>query len=322
MTTRKRDSGAKTHQKTTLGMLQSRWQQHRLTARQSLARLLAQPSASIMTIAVIGFALLLPSALFVGMDNLQRLSGDINTASQFSLYLHDEVTEQEAEQLSEQLLRRTDVAASDYISPRQAAADFEAHSGLGDVLAALEENPLPGAIILTPTSIDSDAARALLSELRTLQQVASAQLDLQWVERLQGFLQLAQRAVSGLMLILALAVLFVVGNTIRLAIESRRAEILVLKLVGGTNSYVARPFLYTGALYGLAGSVLAYLLLALIMLALRGPANSLLSLYESQYQLRGLGIGSGLLLVILGTSLGCLGAWISVKQHLAAIEPR
>lgn len=322
MNTRKRASGAKQSQRTARGAIQSHWQQHLKTAAQSVRRLISTPAASLMTVAVIGIALLLPSALYVSMNNLQALSGGINSVSQISLYLHANVTDLEAIQISEQLLRRDEIASSEYISPAQAAADFNTHSGLGDVIDALESNPLPGVIVLSPSSIDAAAARALVEELNALAEIESAQLDLQWVERLQAFLQLAQRASTGLMLILALAVLFVVGNTIRLAIEGRRAEIVVIKLVGGTNSYVARPFLYAGALYGMAGSVLAWAMLTVILLSLRGPANTLLDLYSSDYQLQGLGAADSLTLLALGTLLGWLGAVISVRQHLAAIEPR
>lgn len=322
MNTRKRESGAKQSQRTARGALQSHWQQHLKTARESLKRLLSTPTASLMTVAVIGIALLLPSAVYVSMNNLQALSGGINVGSQISLYLNEDITDEEAFQISERLLQREQIASSEYISPAQAAAEFNAHSGLGDVIDALENNPLPGVIVLSPSSIDSAAARTLLEELSRLPEVQSAQLDLQWVERLQAFLQLTQRASTGLMLILALAVLFVVGNTIRLAIEGRRAEIVVIKLVGGTNSYVARPFLYAGALYGFAGSVLAWLLLSIILLSLRGPANELLALYSSDYQLQGLGAANSLVLLALGAFLGWLGAFISVRQHLSAIEPR
>jgi cell division transport system permease protein len=273
-------------------------------------------------VTVIGIALVLPSAVYVSMNNIQALSAGIDSTSQISLYLNEEVTNEEAYEVSEQLLQRDEIASSVYISPAQAAAEFNTYSGLGDVIDALGSNPLPGVIVLSPSIIDSISASALLEELRGLPAVESAQLDLQWVERLQAFLQLAQRASTGLMLILALAVLFVVGNTIRLAIEGRRAEIVVIKLVGGTNSYVARPFLYAGALYGLAGSVLAWAMLSIILLSLRGPANELLGLYSSDHQLQGLGAANSLALLAIGTLLGWLGAFISVRQHLAAIEPR
>ncbi len=322
MNTRKLESGARQRQRTARGALLSHWQQHKQTARQSFIRLVSTPAASLMTIAVIGIALLLPSALFVSMQNLQALSGGISTVSQISLYLESDITDSEALEISEQLLQRENIATSVYISPAQAAEEFNAYSGLGDVIDALESNPLPGVIVLSPTEIDSVSAAELLNQLGEIEGVESAQLDLQWIERLQAFLRLAQRAATGLMLVLALAVLFVVGNTIRLAIEGRRAEIVVIKLVGGTNSYVSRPFLYAGALYGFAGAVLAYLLLTLILWALHGPTNELLNLYSSGYQLRGLSLGAGLVLLLLGTFLGWLGAFISVRQHLAAIEPR
>tara|TARA_R110001592_G_scaffold81185_1_gene241182 strand:- start:542 stop:1510 length:969 start_codon:yes stop_codon:yes gene_type:complete len=322
MSTRKRESGAKQSQRTARGALQSHWQQHLQTARASLRRLLSTPAASLMTVAVIGIALLLPSAVYVSMNNIQALSAGIDSSSQISLYLNEDVTNDEAFEVSEQLLQRDEIASSVYISPAQAAAEFNTYSGLGDVIDALGSNPLPGVIVLSPSSIDSTSASALLEELRGLPAVESVQLDLQWVERLQAFLQLAQRASTGLMLILALAVLFVVGNTIRLAIEGRRAEIVVIKLVGGTNSYVARPFLYAGALYGLAGSVLAWAMLSIILLSLRGPANELLGLYSSDYQLQSLGAANSLALLAIGTLLGWLGAFISVRQHLAAIEPQ
>lgn len=322
MNTRKRESGAKERKKTTRGTLQSHWQQHLQTAKDSAVRLMRQPSASFMTIAVIGIALLLPSTLFVSMNNLNGLSNGINSASKITLYLHENSYEIEAMQVSEQILQREDVAQAVYISPSQAAEEFSAYSGLGDVIGALDKNPLPSAIVVTPASLDASSAAALAQELSEISIVSSAQIDLEWVERLQRFLQLVQRASTGLMVILALAVLLVVGNTIRLAIEGRRAEIVVVKLVGGTNSYVARPFLYAGAYYGLAGSLIACVLLNLIMWAISGPAMALLALYDSDFQLRGLGLGATVLLLLLGTALGWLGALISVQQHLSAIEPR
>lgn len=322
MKTRKRESGARSHEKTLGGTLRSLWQSHSLIARQSVTKLLRTPVATAMTVAVLGIALLLPAGLFVAMDNLRNLSGGFSSFTQITLYLHDEVSQSEGEALREQLLTHENIAASQYISSAQAAEDFRTYSGLGDVISQLDENPLPAVIVLTPASIADNEGALLLEELSALPEVESAQLDLQWIERLQRFLQLAERGAAALMLIFSLAVLFVVGNTIRLAIESRRAEIVVVKLVGGTDGYVARPFLYTGTCYGLAGGVLAWVLLGLIMLMLHGPVTELLALYDSQYSIRGLTLLSGLALLGGSALLGWLGAWISVRQHLAAIEPR
>ena len=275
MSKRKPESGAKQRQQTSTSKLKALWQSHRAVALQSIRKLIGEPAASAMTIAVIGIALLLPTTLFVAMNNLQILSEGVSESSRITLYLADTVTEAEGRSLSEQLLARPDISNGMYISPTQAAEEFREYSGLGDVLSALEENPLPAVIVLSPQEIDEASGAALLSELNGLPGVESAQLDLEWIARLQRFLDLAQRMSVALMLILALAVLFVTGNTIRLAIEGRRAEIVVVKLVGGTDSYVARPFLYTGLWYGLGGGLLAWLLLSLIMLALGDPLEAL-----------------------------------------------
>ena len=317
----KRTAGAAQHRITARGAMQSAWQTHWRTARESLARLLRTPGATAMTVAVIGIALLLPSGLLLSMDNLRTLSGSLGGVSQISLYLEDEVSQVEAEALSAQLLTRDDIELARYVSPEEGAADFVRYSGLGDILRALE-NPLPGVIVLTPAMLDSPAAAALQQELAAQPGVDSVQIDLEWVDRLQRILTLTERASTGLLLILSLAVLFITGNTIRLAIEGRRAEIVVVKLVGGTDSDVALPFLYCGALYGLSGGLAAWVLLMLGLLTLQGPANELLRLYGSDLVIAGPGAGSTILLIAGGTLLGWAGAFISVKQHLAAIEPR
>jgi len=322
MNTPKRSPGAQQHRRTARGAFQSRWQTHRRTAVESIARLLRTPVATAMTVAVIGIALLLPTGLLVAMDNLRTLSSNLGGVSQVSLYLQDSLSAADAQALSAQLQAREDIQASRYISPEEGAADFVAWSGLGDVLGALAQNPLPGVIVLTPTALGSENAATLQQELSALPGVENVQMDLAWVERLERIVELAGRAATGLLVILALAVLFITGNTIRLAIEGRRAEIVVVKLVGGTDSDVALPFLYAGAVYGLAGALLAWLLLSIALLALQGPANALLTLYGSEFAVRGPGMASTVLLTSGGTFLGWLGALLSVQQHLMAIEPR
>ncbi len=318
----RRPVGAQQHRRTLRSTLQSAAQTHWRTARQSLQRLLHTPFATAMTVAVIGIALVLPVGLLLTLDNLRGLSGNLGGVSQVSVYLEDTVNAAQAEALVQELVQREDVQQARYISPQEGAEEFIAYSGLGDILAALSENPLPGVIVLTPQLLDAAAAQALQSALEGLPGVQSVQLDLAWVERLQQLLALAGRAAAGLLLVLALGVAFVTGNTIRLAIEGRRAEILVVKLVGGTDADVALPFLYCGAFYGLGGAISACLLLWLGMLLLQGPAQTLLTLYGSDFRLQGLGIGGAALLLAGGGLLGWLGALLSVRQHLAAIEPR
>lgn len=302
--------------------LRSRLQHHREMAGDSLHRLWKAPLASLMTITVIGIALLLPALLSVVMLNVGGLGSGIDDINQITLYLHDEVTESRAAELSDDLLSNDDVRSVSYISADQALVEFRDQSGFGDVISALGSNPLPAVLVIRPSTLDAAEAEQLLQALQALPEVEFAQLDLLWLQRLQGLTGIIERAVAALIIILSVAVLFVVGNTIRMAIESRRAEILVVKLVGGSNSFVARPFLYTGFWYGLLGGLFAWLSLLSLLLLFAEPLNSLLDLYGSDFVLQGPGILPAVVLLSGGALLGWLGALLSVMQYLAAIEPR
>ncbi|MDX1490964.1 MAG: permease-like cell division protein FtsX [Pseudohongiellaceae bacterium] len=317
----KRVSSSNKRQSVSRFNLRSLWENHIRSGKESLNRLLEKRLASLMTIAVIGISLLLPSGLFVTMKNLSALGEGFNELSPITLYLELEATDKEALEISEQLLQLPEIAATEYISAQQGASDFASFSGLGDVLSALDKNPLPATIVVTPQSIASQEIEGLISRLAQMPKVETAQADLDWLARLQELLALAGRAANALMIVFSAAVLFVVGNTIKLSIEGRRAEIVVVKLVGGTDAYVARPFLYTGLWLGLAGGLLAWALLHIILLALNGPIDRLLQLYDSQFDVRSLGIVASISLLGCAAALGWLGAWVSVKQHLADVEP-
>jgi cell division transport system permease protein len=306
----------------TASQLRSRLQHHREMAGDSLHRLWKAPLSSLMTITVIGIALLLPALLAVVMQNVGGIGSGIDDINQITLYLHDEVSESAASEISDDLLSKPDVRAVSYISADQALLEFREQSGFGDVINALGSNPLPAALVIRPSTLTAAEAEQLLQELQAMPEVEFAQLDLQWLQRLQALTGIIERAVAALILILSIAVLFVVGNTIRMAIESRRAEILVVKLVGGSNSFVARPFLYTGFWYGLLGGLFAWLSLLLLLLLFSGPLSNLLDLYSSDFVLQGPGALPALVLLCGGALLGWLGALLSVMQYLAAIEPR
>lgn len=317
--TRKRKSSA------TPGLrsgLPARLEAHRHTARDSLNRIRRHWGSNIMTMAVIGIALLLPALLSLALVNLSQLGGELRQSGQMQLYLTDAVSEEAARELREELLEDNRVSTVDYISREQAAADFSRHSGMGDILSTLSGNPLPASLVLQPASTNPQNVRELATDLAARPETDQLQIDLEWLQRLDRLLGFASRVTIALAVILALAVLFVVGNTIRLAIENRRAEIMVVKLVGGTDGFVARPFLYTGFWLGLGGGLLALLMLFLLLWLLTPPLAGLLATYESQWQLQGPSEGLILALGSGGALLGWLGALVSVLQHLRHIEPR
>ena len=200
--------------------------------------------------------------------------------------------------------------------------EFQALSGFGDVLSGLNENPLPAVIVVTPNSEILNQVRALVEELGSLNKVDSVQYDFDWLQKLYEILNLAQRLTLMLGVLLAFGVALVVGNTVRLVIENRRDEIVVVKLVGGTNSYVARPFLYTGLWYGVGGGLLATVLVLSAQLVMQGPVKQLAGLYDGDFVLIKLGLSDIFNVLLLSGFLGWFGAWLSVLRHLRAIEPK
>ena len=297
---------------------------HSTSAIDSLLRLLATPFQSLMTWLVIAIAVAIPAALYIGFANLQQLGESWEGSSQVSVFLRPETSDAKAEEMRSKLATRADIAKVVYVSPAQAITEFKAQSGLGEVVDSLEKNPLPGTLLVTPRLQDgSDAAMTSLEQsLIADPAVADVRLDLQWVKRLQQLMTLGKKMVFGLGGLLALGVLLVIGNTIRLAIENRRDEILVVKLVGGTDSYVARPFLYTGLWYGIGGGLLALVLLGVGFFWVSSTVEQLAMLYQSNFRLQGLGFFGSMQMVLLAGLTGLLGAWIAVVRHLIQIQPR
>ncbi|MDB6060033.1 MAG: Cell division protein FtsX [Verrucomicrobiaceae bacterium] len=297
---------------------------HRQVARDSLLRLLRNPFGSLATWLVIGIALALPGALYLALGNLAQLSGRWDGAPQISLFLQSSLDEAGGQALQQKISRRGDVAHAEYISREQALAEFRSQSGFGQVIDQLETNPLPALISVRPLVGQSgaDAVQKLFGDLKAMPEVERALLDMEWVQRLYALLDIGRRIAFGLATMLGVGVVLVIGNTIRLAIESRRNEILVVKLVGGTNAFVRRPFLYTGIWFGLGGGIVACLILSIALLWLGDPVAHLAALYHSEYALTGLGVERAITLLVGGALLGWLGAWLAVGRHLGAIEPR
>ena len=289
----------------------------------SLGRLWRQPVASLMTVTVIGIALVLPAGLFVLSENMSSLGNRWDSASQITLFLKKDVSSQQAQQLTDKLRAWPSIEKVDYQSAEQSLEEFRQLSGLGDVLDSLPTNPLPAIIIVEP--LDSDAEQAtiqqLVSQLNELPQVEQAKLDMEWLQRFRSINKMVQRGVSILAMLLALSVVLAIGNTIRLAILSRESEIRVMKLVGATDRFIRRPFLYTGFWYGFLGGLFAWITLVLTMSLLSGPVNELASHYGSSFSLSWFGGFMFLILPFTGATLGISGAWLAVGRHLHLIEP-
>ena len=296
--------------------------EHLRVSLSTLGRLSREPLSTLLTAAVIGITLALPAGLHVLVQNISAISYSWEGTLQASLFLHDEVTPERGRTLVRELEKRPDVAHASYISREQSLAEFKDLSGFGDALELLTDNPLPAVIVITPRrSLSQDRVTALMDALSALPEVEVAKLDQKWLDRLFAILDIVERAVLIIAAMLALAVMVTVGNTIRLEIESRREEIVVMKLIGAPDSFIRRPFLYTGLWYGLAGGLVAWLLVNGAMRAIAGPAARLAGLYESSFTLIGMTPQAVCAVLAAGVVLGILGSAWTVGRHLDRYEP-
>jgi cell division transport system permease protein len=289
----------------------------------SLGRLCRTPGSTLMTIAVIGIALALPTGMQVLVGNVRSLSGAWHSVASISVFLKHGIDGASARRLGDKLRDERGVAAVRLITPAEALAEFRHQSGFGKALDLLQSNPLPAVLVVNPTPAFAEPAKtdALVQRLQALPEADRVTLDSQWLRRLHAMLGLVRRVVLVVAALLGLAVIIVVGNTIRMDIQNRRDEIEVCKLIGATNAFIRRPFLYSGVWYGVAGGLIACLLVALSLSLIAGPAASLAGLYGGQFRLTGLGFGGALSVIGAGALLGWLGSWLAVGRHLRAIEP-
>jgi cell division transport system permease protein len=292
----------------------------------SLGRLFRKPWATALTVGVMAVALALPLGLWATLQNVQRFAGDMQQSRQISLFLKPAIAVERAKSLAQELKSRTDVAAVEVRTPDQGLEELR-QRGLGDSLAALEGNPLPSLLIVTP-KLDAHALDgstrdgiALAQALQALPETDVVQHDAGWRNRLDQWLRFGARLAWVLAALLGLGALLVVGNTVRLDIQARRDEIGVLQLLGASDGFIRRPFLYLGACYGLLAGALALALLTATDLALREPLAELARSYGSGFALHGFDIVEAAAIVVGAGVLGWLGAGLVTGHYLRQTRP-
>tara|TARA_R110001592_G_scaffold319724_3_gene597499 strand:+ start:27444 stop:28412 length:969 start_codon:yes stop_codon:yes gene_type:complete len=303
--------------------VQHYFENHQKVAKSTLLQLLHQPFTTAFTCFVIGIALVLPTLLSVLLTNIESINKHWDGSPQITLLLKKGVPQLDAGVLAESLTKKQSVSSSKFIDKEQALRDFKSRFEFTEAIEFLDENPLPHAIIvrLSPSLTAISDIEQLRDSLLSIPEVDSAILDAAWVQRLQSITRLVETAVWVIAIMLSLTVVLVLGNTIRLAIENRKEEIIVVKLVGGTDPFVRRPFLYMGLLLGLGSSIIAWSLIHWVIYLLNEPIESLALSYQFEFSLSGLTFLSTLFLLIFGLSLGWLSAWLAVRRHLDEIEP-
>ncbi len=297
---------------------------HLRQAVNSLGELWRSPFASLMTIGVLAFSITLPSTLYVLVKNTEQISQQWEQASEISLFLREDVTEASAQQLLTRLRLWPEIADVVYISSDSALEEFQTLSGLGDALNYLEKNPLPVVVLVAPTSkyASPTAAGILLDKLRKEREVEVGKLDIEWLERLYALIGIAKDLVTLLAVLLFFAVVLIIGNTIRLNILNKRDEIVVMKLVGATDAFIQRPFLYTGFWFGFLGGIMAWVTVLIILLWVDYSLQDFMEKYQVDFDLTDMGLSTLLGMLIVSVTLGITGSLLSVQRHVKDIEPR
>lgn len=286
----------------------------------SLGQLSRTPLTTFITCIVIGIALALPMGLFVLLKNVENISQNFQQSTQITVYLKPDTTKETALTFLRGLNHNPDISEARAISPEQGLQELQesdATSALGD----FKDNPIPWSIVILPANHTPADLEQLGQRLKQLPEVETVQLDTLWVQRLFALIDLAHRVIYGLGIFLAIGVLLIINNCIRSAAQNNRKEIEVIKLIGGTNAFIRRPFLYAGMIYGLLGGILAWQLVDLLLIWIKGPASQLTALYHSQFQLLGIGLDDTFYLLIISLLLGLIGAWLAVARHLRTNTP-
>lgn len=297
---------------------------HVRQALSSLGELWRQPLASLMTIGVLGLSITLPSTLYIMVKNTEKITAGWDQASEISLFLQPDISANRSQQLVARLNTWQEIESVVYIPADDALKEFQHLSGLGDAIAYLEKNPLPDVVLVTPTEKNGSpsAARALLDKLRQQREVDIGKLDIEWLERLYAVIAIASDLVMLIGVLLFIAVVLIIGNTIRLNILNKYDEIVVMKLVGATDAFIHRPFLYTGFWYGLLGGLMAWFAVIIILWWMDSSISTFAAMYQKEFNITGLTGGALLTMLGLSVMLGLLGSLISVQRHVRQIEPQ
>jgi cell division transport system permease protein len=276
-----------------------------------------------LTWLVVGIALALPASLLVILQNIEAVTGDMRSPARFSVLLEADTSLNAAQTILKRIESRVDVRDVTLIPQDQALARFAADTGLVGLLNSIPDNPLPHTLLVNPlASVESEGLSELAKGLKVVQGVDQVVFDTLWQARLAGVLQAGRRLVMGIGLLMMMGAVLILANTIRLAIEARRDEIVVIKLIGANDAYARRPLLYTGLWSGFGGGLLGAIMVGVFFIYLSEPVNQLLQLYDSDRRFTGLGIMGVLNMMFLGGALGLLSAWHAATTQLRELEPR
>jgi len=285
-----------------------------------LVRMRQNLLGTILICGVMGVTLSLPAILFTIIDNLGQVTSSVESKPQLSLFLKLDASTSTKQAISEQLKKHPDIAKYEFVSKESAWEQLQQNANTADISASLNKNPLPDAYFVTPKDIKPENVQRLQQEMQQWDGIELAQLDAKWIKRLDTLLKLGQKAIFVLVALLGFALVAIIGNTVRLQMMTQLDEIEVSKLIGATNQFIRRPFLYAGTLYGLGGGLAAWLIVLGVVAFFNTSVTEIADSYASQFRLSMPNATITLVMLLSAVGLGWLGSFVAVTRSLARIE--
>lgn len=296
------------------------WFVHHLHSLKTAAeQFRAAPLATLFTVLVIGVAVALPTGLYVLLGNLDRAAGGVKPQAELTLFLKHGISEAQGRELAAKLAKEPDIASVRFISRTEGIGKLEA-AGLADMTAGLPDNPLPHCLVIKPRDETPAALETLGERMQALPEAERVLLDTAWIKRLNALMTLGQDMVFMLAAMLGLALAAITANTIHLQIYAKRDEIEVARLIGATDRFIRRPFLYFGGIQGLVGGFAGWGLVMVGLQLIEGSVTQVAGAYGVDFSLKGLGLLELVSVLGLSAGLGWLGAFFAVGQTLRKVE--
>lgn len=295
---------------------------HLMAARRALVALWQQPFGSLFTFTMLAVAMTLPLALYLGVQSSSPFIGKLAKTPQITVYMDRLVSPEDITYMETTLKERTDIAKIDFVSKDEALVQLQSGMGENDLVSLIDGNPLPHAFVVTPKQIEPSALLALKDELGTLPMVDQASVDAEWAQTIQKIVRLLNQLTLFLAITLSLAFVLVAHNTIRLQILSKKEEIEVTKLLGASSSFIRRPFLYQAIWQGIFSSLLSLILCSWIVSGAQRLFAEAFSAYGVVFQWRFFTVAEVIVVFVMVSLLGVLGAYWATQQHLNSYKSR
>ncbi|OBT12941.1 cell division protein FtsX [Vibrio sp. UCD-FRSSP16_10] len=294
---------------------------HYIVAKESLREIAQRPLGNLFTLAVIAIVLALPSSLYVVAKNILNAAEQVSQPAAVSAYLQEGTPEARIMLIKDQLEGDESVAKVEYISSQQGLDDLSSHAGFNDAISLLHDYALPALLVIHPAQASNTTQQHILDLAKSIDVFSDVRVDQDWLQRFDAVKTLSSSLAIALACMMLVAVILIIGNTMRFNVLARKEEIQVMKFLGATNSFILRPYLYTGMWFGLIGALLAWIITLALSLFLDSTVQSVAVLYDSSFTLRALGLDESVILLLVGSFLGLFAAQASARRHLSEIEP-